>query len=115
MVLEEGNEAFRRKIEHARGGRGPDCSAHGHQIVVAQARRKPVAGKVVAKRALADGARFQVGPCALLEAQDLEQHLQEARRQQVAALGEERAQHVFALAAAPFEPAAIGGDGKTHF
>jgi hypothetical protein len=37
MIVEEGNETGRRKLQHLGGRGGPDGRAHGHEIVIAQA------------------------------------------------------------------------------
>ena len=70
--------------------------------------------EIVAERARPDGAAPEVAARLVLEPHDLRQHVQEARRQEIAPLREQRAEHAGAIAAAPFEPAVVGRNRKAH-
>ncbi len=116
MVVAKADQRGHGKAQHLVGGAGPDAAHHGQQVVLTEGGAKAV---VVQK--IADGAaqpRFIafLGDARgqAVEAQDLGQHLQKARAQQIAPLREHAAQRT----AAPFQARAAIGlrhlHGKRH-
>ena len=101
VVVAEADHRGDREAQHLVGGAGPDAAEHRQQVPIAEGLAEAMARQEIADRL---GHRRRVaglGQCAgqAVEAQDLRQHAQEARAQQVAALRE----HGVQVAAAPFD------------
>ena len=71
--------------------------------------------QVVTQAPLADGSPFQIAPRLGLESPDVQKHVEEARGEEIAALGEKGAENSPAFTPAPFKAPPIGGDRKAHF
>ncbi len=108
VVGEEGHDEPDRKIEKGAGRTRPDRSAHRQQVVVTEAAAIAMGGQEAADRGAAGPDRL-AGAVAV-EAQDVAQHAQERRADQVPAIGEEAVQR----RAVVFEAAAVAADAEAH-
>ena len=89
MVGHEANQVFGREVQYSPRRRRPQCAGHRHQVVADEQLRITFGRKVVAQgRSIAD--YIEQGRALAIEAQDLADHSQETRRQQVASLAEHR-------------------------
>ncbi len=116
MVAEERDEILGGKVQHLAGRRRPDRGAHRRQIIGQQPRCEMARLEIVAERQTCEPARRIVLDALLVEGQDIPQHPQIGRRQQIAALREQALGGLAPVDAAafPFEAAGIRGHGKTH-
>ncbi len=103
VVLEEGDETCRRIVEHPGAGGRPDGGRHWHQIVIAKDAGETFLLQIIADRQMAERPAVAIDNAFLVETQDFTQHPQEARREDIALLGEDRAQR----RTGPFELAAV--------
>lgn len=89
VVLEKPNEAERREVEHTGRIGGPDRRTHGEEVKIQEIFAKAVALGEFAHGAFEVRRSFQRPPCIAEEAKDLPDEAEEARVQDVPALGEE--------------------------
>jgi hypothetical protein len=112
VVLEEAHEELQRKIEHVGHGHRPDRRAHRHDVVQDETLAVAAGFEVIVQGGVgADPLFGQVAQGLFVEAQDVAQHAPEARRQQVAALGEQAVEVV----AVVFQAAVRVGHREAHF
>ena len=116
MVAEERDEILGRKVQHPVGWRGPDRGAHRRQIIAQQARREVAPRKIFAQCEASEFAGRVVLDALRIERQDVAQHPQIGRRQQILRLGEQALRGIApgVAAAFPFETAGIGRDREAH-
>ena len=116
MVAEERHEILGGEVQHLARWRGPDRRAHRREIVGQQARREVVLAKIFAQRQSGQFAGLVVFGALVVEGQDVAQHPQIRRRQQVSRLRKQSPGGLTpAIAAAfPLEAAGIRRDRKAH-
>ena len=116
VIAEEGDEILRREIQHLAGRRGPDRSPHRRQVIGQQPWREFAPGKVLAEGEACEVPRGVVFDASAIEGQDVAQHPQVGRRQQVARLREQSPRGLAPIVAAalPLEPPGVRRDRKAH-
>ena len=116
MVGHEPDQQPRRELQDPRGRARPQRRRHRHQVVAHEHVRIALLVQVVAQRR--PGAwHVEQGRAVAVEAHDLAHHAQEARRNQVAPLAEQRAQAggvVFQPVAGVLHRKAHGGRLRWH-
>jgi hypothetical protein len=106
VVAAETDEGLRRVVEQGAGGRRPDRRGHRQQMVIAEGLAETLALEEVAERQIRIGAGDAERRLAI-EAQDLREHVPEARPEGVAPLGEQGRGGVF-------EAAMVQRHGERH-
>ena len=116
MVAEERDEVFGGEVQHLGGRRGPDRRAHRREVVGQQARREMPGTEIAAKGQPGQFA-FGVIPGALgVEGEDIAEHPQIGRRQQVATSRKQACGGLAPIVAAalPLKAAGVRGHRKAH-
>ena len=112
VVVAEPDHRGDREAQHLVGRAAPDATQHRQQVPVAEGVRVALLDQKIADRLL-QRAFFTTlgdGGGTAVEAHQIAQHAQEARPEQVAALGEHRVE----VAAAPFQRTATVSLGHLH-
>ena len=105
-----------RELQHLVGRAGPDATHHRQEVPVTKRCRKPLGAQKIAQRLQHGGLRTGTGQRGgdAVEANDVCQHAQEFRIDDIAALGKNTVQ----AGAAPFQALAVPGvrhlDRKRH-
>ena len=112
VVVAEPDHRGDREAQHLVGRAAPDATQHRQQVPVAEGVRVTLLDQKIADRLLhrAFFATLGDGGGTAVEAHQIAQHAQEARPEQVAALGEHRVE----IAAAPFQRTATISLGHLH-
>ena len=116
MIAEEGDKILGGEVEHLVRRRRPDRRAHRREIVAQQPWRKMVAAEIFAERKACEFPGLVILGALLVEGQDVPQHPEIGRRQQIARLREQALCGLDPVVAAalPFEAAGIGRHRKAH-